>query len=64
MGQTPVNYLTRWRMQNAKKLLEISNISMQAVAEQSGYQSEASFSKAFKKCMGVSPGACRRKNKA
>jgi len=64
MGQTPVNYLTRWRMHNARKLLEISNISMQAVAEQSGYQSEASFSKAFKKCMGVSPGACRRKNKA
>ncbi|WP_371133419.1 helix-turn-helix domain-containing protein [Methylotenera sp.] len=34
---------------------------MPAIAEQAGYQSEASFSKAFKKCMGISPGACRRK---
>lgn len=60
-GQTPMHYLTIWRMQKAKELLESSNMTMPAIAEQTGYQSEASFSKAFKKCMGISPGACRRK---
>lgn len=62
VGQTPMHYLTQWRMQKAKMLLETNNISMLSIAEQSGYQSEAAFSKAFKKCMGLSPGACRRKN--
>lgn len=61
VGQTPISYLTNWRMQKAKVLLASSNVSMMTVAEQSGYQSEASFSKAFKKCIGISPGACRRK---
>jgi len=61
-GQTPMHYLTMWRMQKAKQMLESSNISMMAIAEETGYQSEASFSKAFKKCTGISPGACRRKS--
>lgn len=61
-GQTPMHYLTKWRMQKAKQLLETSNISMMAIAEETGYQSEASFSKAFKKSTGISPGACRRKS--
>ena len=34
--------------------------AMLAIAEKVGYQSEASFGKAFKKYMGISPGACRR----
>jgi AraC-like DNA-binding protein len=59
-GQTPMHYLTMWRMQRARKMLETSNLSMQAIAESAGYQSEAAFGKAFKKCLGVSPGACRR----
>jgi len=60
-GQTPMHYLTMWRMQKAKNSLESGNMTMLAIAEQAGYQSEASFSKAFKKYMGISPGACRRK---
>lgn len=60
-GQTPMHYLTMWRMHKAKNMLESGNMTMLTIAEQSGYQSEASFSKAFKKCMGISPGACRRK---
>ncbi len=58
--QTPIYYLTMLRMQKAKKMLTSSNQSMLAIAERVGYQSEASFGKAFKKCMGISPGACRR----
>lgn len=61
-GQTPMYYLTMWRMQKAKTMLESGNMTMSAIAEQTGYQSEASFSKAFKKCIGISPGACRRKD--
>lgn len=58
--QTPMHYLTLWRMQKAREMLATSNLSMLAIAEKVGYQSEASFGKAFKKCMGISPGACRR----
>lgn len=58
--QTPMHYLTLWRMQKAKVMLATSNLSMLTIAEKVGYQSEASFGKAFKKCMGISPGACRR----
>lgn len=61
-GQTPMYYLTMWRMQKAKTILESGNMAMSAIAEQVGYQSEASFSKAFKKHIGISPGACRRKD--
>lgn len=60
-GQTPMHYLTVWRMQKAQEMLVSSNMSMLAIAEKVGYRSEASFGKAFKKCMGSSPGACRRK---
>lgn len=58
--QTPMHYLTMWRMQKAKEMLASGNMSMLAIAEKVGYQSEASFGKAFKNCMGISPGACRR----
>lgn len=61
VGQTPMAYLTMWRMQKAQEMLTSSNMSMLAIAEKVGYRSEASFSKAFKKCVGISPGACRRK---
>jgi AraC-like DNA-binding protein len=61
--QTPMHYLTTWRMQKAKEMLATSNLSMLAIAEKVGYQSEASFGKAFKNCMGISPGACRRGSK-
>lgn len=59
--QTPMHYLTMWRMQKAREMLSSSNMSMLAIAEKVGYQSEASFGKAFKNCIGISPGACRRK---
>jgi len=61
--QTPMHYLTLWRMQKAKEMLASSSLSMLAIAEKVGYQSEASFGKAFKKCVGISPGACRREGR-
>ena len=61
VGRTPMQYLTMWRMQLARKLLTESALGTAAVAERVGYQSEAAFSKAFKKAVGSGPGAYRRK---
>lgn len=59
-GITPMQYVTHWRMQVAYERLRTSRDSVALIAEQSGYQTEASFRKAFKKLMGVGPGAVRR----
>ncbi|KZN43075.1 hypothetical protein N474_15420 [Pseudoalteromonas luteoviolacea CPMOR-2] len=60
IGMTPMSYLTQWRMHIAQDLLKENKQSMVSIAEQVGYRSEASFSKAFKKVVGVSPGQIRR----
>ncbi|MCA8881309.1 MAG: AraC family transcriptional regulator [Rhodobacteraceae bacterium] len=60
VGDTPMRYLARWRMQVASHLLFQPNIAVEAVAEQVGYRSEASFSRAFKNIVGTSPGSWRR----
>ncbi len=60
VGQTPMQYLTFWRMQKARELLSETRLSTGAIAEQVGYQSEASFGKVFKKTVGTGPGAYRR----
>lgn len=60
VGHTPMQYLTMWRMQLARKFLGESSSSTSAIAERVGYQSEAAFSKAFKKAVGTGPGAYRR----
>lgn len=60
VSQTPMQYLTFWRMQKARELLANARLSTPAVAEQVGYLSEAAFSKAFKKVVGTGPGAYRR----
>ncbi|MGE0387001.1 MAG: cupin domain-containing protein [Gammaproteobacteria bacterium] len=59
-GQTPMQYLSLWRMQKARELLADSRLGTAEVAARVGYQTEASFSKAFKKVIGVGPGAYRR----
>jgi AraC-like DNA-binding protein len=59
--QTPMQYLTVWRMLLARRLLTGSQLSTAAIAERVGYQSEASFSKTFKKIAGAGPGAYRRR---
>jgi AraC-like DNA-binding protein len=60
VGEPPIQYLTRWRMQLATRLLvEPGTAKVAAVAEAVGYESEAAFSRAFKKCVGMAPGAWR-----
>lgn len=54
VGEPPMHYLTRWRMQLASGLLA-RGASVQAVAGEVGYASEAAFSRAFKKVVGAPP---------
>ena len=60
MQEPPIQYLTRWRMQLATRLLEQPGVGLAQVAAEVGYESEAAFNRAFKKCMGAPPGAWRR----
>ena len=61
IGQPPMHYLTRWRMQLACRLLRDEAAKVSAVALDVGYQSEAAFSRAFKILMGTSPAEWRRR---
>ena len=58
--EPPLTYLTRWRMQCATKLLRSGDDTIATVAGKVGYDAEAAFSKAFKRWMGLAPGAYRR----
>jgi transcriptional regulator GlxA family with amidase domain len=60
MQESPMHYLTRWRMQVATHLLERPGVGVAQVAVEVGYESEAAFNRAFKTCGGVPPGAWRR----
>lgn len=59
VGRSPLAYLTRWRMVKAGHLLRRDGLSLGEVAAKVGYESEAAFSKAFKREMGQAPGAWR-----
>lgn len=60
IGQAPMQYLTRWRMQVAAGLLRDTSAKLARISLEVGYESEAAFSRAFKREVGVSPGAWRR----
>lgn len=60
VGQAPLSYLTRWRMQLAADFLQDGQLTVREVAARVGYESEPSFSQAFKRQFGLSPGAYRR----
>ena len=60
VGEPPMAYLTRWRITRAANLLHGARLPLARVAEQVGYQSDAVFSKAFRRVTGGPPGAWRR----
>jgi AraC-like DNA-binding protein len=59
VGRPPLGYLTWWRMSVAARLLRGSDLPLRAVAARVGYTSEYAFGKAFKRELGVPPGAYR-----
>ena len=59
MGTTFTKYVTEKRMNLARKLLQDQNLSIQEVADQTGYGDYFQFSKVFKRENGVTPGKYR-----
>jgi AraC-like DNA-binding protein len=59
VGDPPMQYLARWRMQVAARLLADGQAKVSTVALRVGYDSEAAFSRAFKKAAGVPPATWR-----
>jgi AraC-like DNA-binding protein len=60
VGEPPMQYLTRWRLALAAQILRAGDGIIARVAERSGYESNAAFSRAFKREFGVSPADWRR----
>jgi AraC-like DNA-binding protein len=60
IGVPPMHYVASWRMQVATQKLRSTNASLAQVADMVGYESEAAFSRAFKKAVGVAPATWRR----
>jgi AraC-like DNA-binding protein len=61
LSQTPLEYLTQWRMYRAGAMIRSNSTSFSEVASAVGYGSESSFSRVFKREMGVAPREYRRK---
>ena len=64
VGIPPMLYLMRWRLQLAAEQLARGSAKVAAIGAQVGYESEAAFSRAFKRETGVSPAAWRRARQA
>ena len=64
MGDTPLNHLRVLRMQRATRLLAETDHKLEAVAAEVGYQDAFSFSKVFKRTVGMSPKAFRQRDAA
>ena len=60
LDESPLEYLTRWRMYKATQLLRETDMKVAKIAGAVGYESDGAFSKSFKKLIGNSPGAYRR----
>jgi transcriptional regulator GlxA family with amidase domain len=64
VGETPPEYLTRWRMDLAAQRLRDTDDTVAAIAAAVGYRSEYSFSRAFTRHRGFAPGRYRRHARA
>lgn len=63
MGESPLAYLARWRLQLGARRLLTTNWKVLRVAQDVGYESEAAFSRAFRRAFGTPPGQYRREGK-
>jgi len=60
VGQSPIQYLGRWRMALATNYLRRSSLNVARIAEEVGYETDAAFSRAFRREFGVPPATWRR----
>jgi AraC-like DNA-binding protein len=60
VGEPAMRYAVRWKMQAALTQLQETDASLLELALRLGYDSDAAFSRAFKRIVGVTPGAARR----
>ncbi len=60
VGEPAMRYAVRWKMHSAMAQLQETEVSLGELSSRLGYESEAAFSRAFKRIVGTSPGAARR----
>ncbi len=60
VGESPIQYLAGWRMHLARHLLRESTLGIGEIAGRVGYESEAAFSRAFRRAVGAPPATWRR----
>jgi AraC-like DNA-binding protein len=64
LSETPIAYLTRWRLQLGAQLLKSTSSGVAQVAAEVGYESEPSFNRAFKREFGLPPARFRSQSKS
>ncbi|HVW31097.1 MAG TPA: AraC family transcriptional regulator [Acidimicrobiia bacterium] len=64
LGRSPIRYLADWRMHVAEDLLATTELSVYAIARRVGYDSEAAFSRAFKRARDEAPSSWRARRRA
>jgi AraC-like DNA-binding protein len=64
LSETPIAYLTRWRLQLGAQLLKSTSSSVLQIAAEVGYESEPSFNRSFKREFGLPPGRFRSQSKS
>jgi AraC-like DNA-binding protein len=64
LGESPIAYLARWRLQLAARLLQTTRMTALQVALEVGYDSEAAFNRAFKREFGIPPGHFRKASRS
>ena len=63
LGEPPVAYLTRWRLQLGAQMLSSTSYSVAQIASEVGYDSEPAFNRAFKRQFGNPPARYRNETK-
>jgi AraC-like DNA-binding protein len=64
LGETPMAYLTRWRLQLGAEMLGSTSYSVAQIAAEVGYESEAAFNRAFKREFQVPPARFRAQSRS
>jgi AraC-like DNA-binding protein len=64
LNETPIAYLTRWRLQMGAQMLASTNYSVAQIAAEAGYESEAAFNRAFKRAFSAPPARFRGQSRS